>query len=237
MNPFIPANDLMLLSSLALFQKVSFMMLGLVGVVFCIRVVMLQMSFASIYEYGAVIKDIVFYLAMLSLFPHIVKLIFNTSGGLALKISYVPMSLAQEKVDGFFSNLFFDYNILKITSKLSDVIILNLAQGAYSVLTGLLLAISPIIIFMSYVLGVSKGLSTYISTLISLSLWPVVWNLIGLLGKELFRNNEASTLSIIAFWIVLHVLQFFSPIFCMIFLKSMSPSGAVTKIMSLGGKL
>jgi hypothetical protein len=237
MNSFIPVSDVILSSGLSMFTKVSALMIGLVGIVFMMRIVTLQTRFASLYEYGSVLKDTVLYFVMLSLFPMLIRLIYGTSSKIALKISYSPVTLAQSKLDEFLSSLFFEYQFMKIIAKIGDFIIINLAQGMYSIFTALLLSIAPIIIFMSTVLGFEKGLGAYFSSLISISLWPVVWNLIGLFGKELFNSYESSTLTVVVYWMIIQFFQLLSPLFCLFLLKSLSPSGVVTKVIGLGAKL
>ena len=174
---------------------------------------------------------------MIQLFPILVRMIYSTSTRLATKISFIPTTVAQSKLDEFFSSLFFDFQILKIMAKIGDFVILNLAQGFYSIFTALLLSIAPIFIFMSTILGFEKGLGFYFTTIISISLWPVVWNLIGLFGKELFNSSSSSTLTIIIYWFLIQLLQLLSPLFCIFLLKSLSPSGVVTKIIGLGSKI
>ncbi|MFZ3231733.1 MAG: hypothetical protein WA160_16110 [Pseudobdellovibrio sp.] len=237
MNAFIPVSDVILSSGFSLFTKVSALMLGFVGVIFMIRIVSLQARLASVYEYGSLVKDTALYFALLSLFPYLIKLIYGISGSLAQKISFIPETAVQGKIDEFLSALFYQYQFMKIAAKIGDFLVINLAQGMYSIFTALLLSIAPIFIFMSTILGFEKGLGAYFSSIISISLWPVVWNLIGLLGKELFNSFDNSTLAVVVYWAIIHLLQFLSPLFCIFLLKSLSPSGAVTKVIGLGAKL
>ncbi len=237
MNSFFPVSDVILTSGFSLFTKVSALMIGLVGIIFVMRIVSLQARLASLYEYGSVVKDMILYFALLSLFPFLIRLIYGTSASIAQKISFVPATVAQSKLDEFLSSLFFEYQFLKVIAKIGDFVVINLAHGMYSIFTALLLSIAPIIIFMSTVLGFEKGLAAFFSSIISVSLWPVVWNLIGLLGKELFNSYDNSTLTVVVYWVIIQVLQLLSPIFCMFLLKSLSPSGVVTKVIGLGAKL
>ncbi|MBC7429996.1 MAG: hypothetical protein H7336_15385 [Bacteriovorax sp.] len=237
MNAFLPASDLILNSGLTLFSKVSGLMAALVGVVFIIRVVGLQTRFAGASDYADLLKDVMLYFALVSLFPMLVKLIYSTSASLAIKISYAPVPGAQQKLDEFLSSMFLNNAFFKIVAKIGDYLIINLAQGMYSVFTALLLSIAPIFIFLSTVVGFDRGLPLFFSTLISLSLWPVIWNLIGLFGKELLGSPDSSILTIVCYWIILQLLQLMSPIFCLLLLKSLSPSGVVSKVVGLSSKL
>ena len=238
MNSFYPAAESVLASGLSMFSKTSAILLGLISIIFIMRIVSLQLRMAGAHEYGAVIKDLVLYFAMLSLFPILVRLIFSSSSNLAEKISYIPAQEAENKIQEFLTLVFFMNSSL---AKLGNAFIINLAQGLYSVFTALLLSIAPIVIFVSTVLGFQQGMSTYFTALISISLWPVVWNLLGLLGKELFTHIDASTLTVVVYWSIIHLLQILSPIFCILLLSSLSPSGIVTGIakqgLTLGKKL
>ena len=234
MHPFNPATELILQSGFLLFSKVSMMMMGLVGIIFLIRVVALQVRIAGASEYGDVFKDLILYFSMISLFPLIIRLIYSTSEKLATKISFVPVSVAQTKLDEFFSTLFYNFAFIKIIAKINEYLILTIAEGFYSIFTALLLSIAPIFIFMTTVLGFEKGLGFYFTTIISISLWPVVWTLIGLFGKELFNSTTSSTLTIVIYWILIQLFQLLSPLFCLFLLKSLSPGGVVTKVIGLG---
>lgn len=234
MNPFLPVTELVLNSGLSLFSKVSVVMTGLVATLVLMRIVFLQLRFANVYEYGGLLKDLISYFGIVALFPYLVKMIFGVAGSIALKVAFLPAPDAQATVQEFFSSLFFHYEYLSVISKLNDLIVINLAQAIYSVFSALLLSIAPICIFLSTILGIERGLGTYFMTLISISLWPVLWNLIGLLGKELFNQQGSSTLMTISYWFIIQVLQLTSPLFCGVLFKSLSSSGAVTKVIGLG---
>ena len=105
MHPFNPAIDLILQSGFSLFSKVSIMMLGLIGTIFLMRVIALQARFAHAQDYAGLLKDVVLYFAMIQLFPILVRMIYSTGAGLATKISFVPVAVAQSKLDEFFSSI------------------------------------------------------------------------------------------------------------------------------------
>lgn len=237
MNSLTPISEIVLTSGLAMFTKVTGIMAILVSVIFIMRIVALQARLAGPAEYGSLVKDIIYYFAMLSLFPFLVKLIFGVSEGLAAKIYYIPLIEADNKLQEFLTLLFYNDTFAKVAGYLGSYFIIYLAQGLYSIFTGLLLSIAPVYIFMTTVLGFEKGLGFYFNSIISVSLWPVLWNLLGLLGNELFKSIENSTISVVVYWALIHVLQLVSPVFCIAFINNLSPSGAAAKVMTTGVKL
>lgn len=63
MTSFSNISETVLNSGLTSFEKVSIIMSGLVGALFIIRIVALQVRFASAYEYGDVFKDVICFFA------------------------------------------------------------------------------------------------------------------------------------------------------------------------------
>lgn len=237
MNSLTPISEIILSSGLSMFTKVSGVMAVLVSAIFIMRIVALQVRLAGAAEYGMLVKDVIYYFAMLSLFPFLVKLIYGVSEGLATKIYYIPLMEADSKLQEFLTLLFYKDTFAKVTGHLGTYFFIYLAQGLYSMFTGLLLSIAPVFIFMATVLGFEKGLGFYFNSIISISLWPVLWNLLGLLGNELFKSIENSTISVVVYWVLIHVLQLVSPIFCIAFINNLSPSGAAAKVVTTGVKL
>lgn len=237
MNSLTPISEIVLNSGLAMFTKVSGVMAILVSAIFIMRIVALQARLAGPSEYGSLLKDVIYYFAMLSLFPFLVKLIYGVSEGLATKIYYIPLVEAESKLQEFLTLLFYNDTLAKVSGHLGTYFIIYFAQGLYSIFTGLLLSIAPVFIFMATILGFEKGLGFYFNSIISISLWPVLWNLLGLLGNELFKSIETSTISVVVYWVLIHVLQLVSPIFCIAFINNLSASGAAAKVVATGVKL
>ncbi len=197
------------------------------------RVVFLLLKVASPQEYFKLLGDSSQYLGLNILFPELIKLIMSGSSSLAEKISFVPISGAQKSVEDFFNNLLGESVFFQIFGKIGHIILSILAQSVYSVLISLLLALAPLLLFFNFMLGMEEGLGAYFKTLFSLTLWPVVWNLIGLLGRELWPLMSNSPTSTVIFWVVIQALQLLSPVFCFILLKSFSPTQALASAKGL----
>jgi hypothetical protein len=232
MNPLMPMNEAVLIASLSLFTKVSVIMTGLVALLFTMRMVFLSLKASGSFEYGAVIGDTVRYLGLTVLFPTFIRLILDITAGLALKVSYVPLTAAQKQIELFSSQMFGEFVIFQVIGKVGDIFLMMLSQSFYTVLMALLLSIAPVMIFFSTMLGLSQGVGAYFMMFISFSMWPVLWNLLGLLGRELWPLLGNSPVSVVTFWIVIQVLQVLSPIVSVILFMSLSPSQALSKIVS-----
>lgn len=233
MTPLSPINEAVLLAALNLFSKVSLLMTSLVGLLFTLRMVLLALKSSNSYEYGAIIGDTAKYLALTILFPVLIRLVLDITGGLAHKISFVPQTEAQSQIELFTSELFHEYVFFQVMGKIGDIVINLFCQSFYTILMALLLSVAPIMLFLSTMLGISQGVGAYFMSFISLSLWPVLWNLLGLLGKELWPLLSSSPLSVTVFWVVIQVLQVLSPVFCIVLFVSLTPSQSLSKVISI----
>lgn len=237
MNSLSPMNETVLAAALGLFSKVSMILAGLVGVVFMMRICFLVVRIANVYEYADVIGDTVKYFGLSSLFPFLVKLIVKITGDLALSISYAPMTAVQSSIEEFAQKLFGEIVMFQVFGKIGDIIMNLLTQSLYTISISLLLAIAPIMIFLSTMLGFSQGVAAYFASFITFCMWPVLWNLLGVLGRELWPFIGSSPASAVVFWIVIQILQLFSPLFCILLFRTLTPTMGISKVISLAGKL
>lgn len=236
MNLFSPMDDLLLTESLALFSKVSLVVSTFVGVVFVMRAVFLQVRIASSSEYGELLTDLLAYFGLTTLYPYLIKLLMNSIFEIAKKVGAPAVEARIEARDTYpmLKDLLGDWPIVEILAKIGDVAVLALSQSIYSVLIGLLIAIAPIILFSSTVLKISSGVKEYFQILIALALWPVLWNVLGILGDSFAKHLLTSPFRTLMFSLVIYTLQLLSPIFCMFLFKSMSATGAISQVIKLG---
>lgn len=235
MNPLVPMNETVLQAALTLFSKVAVILSSLVGMIFVMRICFLSVRIANVYEYVEVIVDTVKYFGITYLFPVLVKLIIQGTGGLALSVSFAPNTTAQSSIAEFVHKLFGEFVFFQVFGKIGDILMNLFTQSIYTVFISLLLAIAPVMIFFSTMLGLAQGVGAYFSSLISLCMWPVLWNLLGLLGRELWPFIGNSPVSTVVFWIVIQILQLLSPLFCVLLFRTLSPSQAISKIISIVG--
>lgn len=233
MNAFMPISEVVLAGGTSLFLKVSGIVSGFVAVIFFMRMTMLVVKISPAPEYGKLIFDVVFYLGLISLFPIIAKLIVFGIGNLAEKITYLPPDQAQNELIDFADKLLSASPVLMITIKAGFHFVQAIAFSVYTALISLFIAAAPIFIFMSTILEIQNGLKAFFGMLISLSLWPVLWNLLGQLALTVGSQIHESPISSVCFWLVILTLQLLSPLFALSLFKNMSTDVGISKAVKL----
>lgn len=234
MNSFIPMNEAVLAGGLSLFSKVAAILTGFVSVIFMMRLSYMVVKVAPPSEYGDLFKDSVAFLALVALYPVLIRLIIFSIGDVATKISFIPLEENQKMFQDFISKLLSDYPLFMIFGRLGDVIILGLANSIYTAFISLLMASGPIFLFLATMLNMQAGLKTYFGLLISLSLWPIMWNILGHLSLHVGGQFKESPVSAVCFYLVILVLQLLSPLFTFGLFRSMSLNTGITKVISWG---
>jgi len=240
MNTFMPISEVVLSGGLSLFVKVSTLVSGFVAVIFFMRMSFLVVKISPAQDYGKLIFDVVFYFGLLSLFPIITKLIVFGIGDLAQKISYLPAEQAQTDLINFADQLLAGSPIMLIAFKTGFHFIQAIAYSIYTALISLFIAAAPIFIFLATVLEMQIGLKALFGMLISLSLWPVLWNILGQLAITVGSQIPESPISSVCFWAVILTLQLLSPLFTLSLFKNMSAdigTSKALKIATLGKKV
>lgn len=240
MNAFMPISEMVLSSGLSLFTKVTAIVSGLVAAIFFMRMAFLVIKISPAQDYGKLIYDVAFYFGVISLFPMITKLIVFGIGGLAERISYLPPEQAQGDLIDFADKLLSASPVLMITVKACFHFVQAIAYSVYTALISLFIAAAPIFIFMSTVLDIQNGLKAFFGMIISLSLWPVLWNLLGQLALTVGSQMHDSPISSVCFWIVILTLQLLSPLFTLSLFKNLSTdigTSKVMKVVTLGKKV
>ena len=237
MNSFVPMNEAVLAGGLGLFGKVAGILTGFVSVVFMMRLSYMVVKISSPMEYGDLFKDTVAFLSLIALYPVLIRLIIFSIADVATKISYIPLEGNQKMFQEFISKLLSDYPLFMIFGRLADIIILSLANSVYTVFISLLMAAGPIFLFLSTMLNMQTGLKTYFGLLISLSLWPIMWNILGHLSLYVGGQFKESPISSVCFYLVILVLQLLSPLFTFGLFKSMSLGTGITKVITWGRML
>lgn len=233
MNPFMPMNDAVLTAAMEMFSKVSNILTLLVSMIFIIRVSLLVATVSGPFSYSELLKDTFVYFGLIKLFPIFVKLIVQSTSGIAEKISFVPQVQAQEAIQATVDKLFGESIFFRVLGRIGDLAIIYVANTAYTSLISLLLAVAPVVIFLNSMLGISHGIKIYFGVLMSLCLWPTFWNLLGLFGRELSSQMGHSPFSSAIFWLVIQAFQIISPILCIFLFSSLSASPGFSKTMSI----
>lgn len=233
MGPFMPVSDSVISGGLELFSKVSIIVSGLVGVVFAMRVTYLVVRIAPPSEYGSLLQSIVAYFGLTAVYPILLKLLVTSSGTIASRVSFIPLDRAHSDVVSFFDSLMAGYPVAIISAKISFLFVQGLAFSIFTALLSMFVASGPIFIFLSTMLDLSSGLKTYFGILISLSLWPVLWNILGQLATHVGGQFSEAPISSVCFWIVIMLLQLLSPLFAYSLFKNMSVDTGASKALRI----
>lgn len=174
---------------------------------------------------------------MFGVYPILLKLIVFGIGDLATQISYSPNESAQKSIQGFVDRMFMDFPILMVSGRIGDLIIGAFAQSIYTALISLFVATAPIFIFLTTMLNIQSGIKSYFHILIALSLWPLMWNILGQLALNVGNQFQDAPVSSLCFWLVIQGLQFLSPMFTFGLIKNMSTSVGLGKVALIGKKI
>ncbi|MDG0816484.1 hypothetical protein [Bdellovibrio svalbardensis] len=199
------------------------------------RTVFLSATISGAHEYSALFKDVITFFGLIALFPMLIKLLLGSVAILSAKISYTQIDGVQSTLEKFLKELNGDSVIFEVLGKIGDIAIQIFVQSIYSVLIAVLLAVAPVFIFTSTILKLSNGIQAYFQSLLAMALWPVLWNLLGVLGKALWPHFQESPIRTVIFWGVIQLLQLLSPIFCIVLFRSMSSTGVISAAVKAVG--
>lgn len=225
MTPFLPMDSAMLNVALAQFQRVSIVVATVVGLILTARISLQLVTLGSAENYGGVLKDAIIYFVAISLFPSLMRVVIDTTGGLALAISFEPPEQKTDLVSGYLNVVRNNLGMVSVIVDLGKMGAPYFAQAIYSVLLSILIAIGPVVILLATLLG-GGGLMPYANSLLVLCLWPLTWNLLGALSVEVAKGFSGTSIGLFCFWIVVQLLQILSPLFSIFLFKSLSAGEA-----------
>ena len=237
MTPFLPMNQLIFDLSLSWFSKIASVTYGLIGVFLTIKFAFLILQMAHASDYFETIKGAASYLGMTLAFPILAKLLIFGASDIANKIIIPSTRPELEGIGKYFEIIFASFPLIQFVWKIADILVLNIAWAFHTVLISVLIAISPLIFFGAMMTDFSTGVRPYFTTLGSLCLWPILWNILGALSVGVLSSINSAPITSFCFYIVFHMLQLLSPIFCFSLLKNLNLDMGSRTAMKLGGKL
>jgi hypothetical protein len=217
--------------SLGHFQKVALATSSVFGLVVMARFALLAVSLGSFQSYGAVLRDALIYLVAISIFPSLLRVVIDICGSLAMSISFEPTVVEEDTVNGYLEAVRSGLGFVSVIFDLGRFGVVYIARAIYTLLLAILIAIGPIVLMLSALVG-GGGVMAYMNSIALLLLWPVTWNLLGSLAVEVSRSNGQSSLGIYCFWFVVQALQLLSPLFSVFIFKSMAASEALKRPLS-----
>lgn len=234
MTSFYPMEPRILESSLNLFSKVNVFLLPLIAALATMRIALLLTQVAAASRYIDVFEDVAKYFAATLLFPRIVQIILDFIFALAEKLSF-PQNNSLSLRGNEFAQLmaktseWFDFHITG-----ADVTICLISQSVYTLALSLFIVIAPVLFILGVFFGMNGRIGQYFSTFIALALWPVLWNLLGLLALEITKNSNLSAMASFIFATVMFGVQILSPLISAFLFSTMNPLAALGKIASIG---
>ena len=224
-------NEQMLSAALSTYSKVAALTTASAFAIFTARLSVLASTVQGAEAFSDAIKSLVSFFISLALAPVVFKAIIFSTGSIADQIGRYGMQHHVEASGeaGIFSDLMklvsSDSPILNLVFNVIPLSVGYLASSVYSILLGAVCAVTPIILLYFEISNSSQSLRAVAATVLVLSSWPILWNIMSLLANEIWPTFSHTTISSVVFWCVVKVLQLLSPIFSVMFFKSFSMSG------------
>ncbi len=226
MMPFPPIDPGTVSAITETFSKVSTVVLGFIGLIMVARFALLALQVAGADEYAQVVQDAAMVLITVSLFPFLFKTGISTVTELAARFSFQEMNVSRGAI-GEFIDVMKSYNLVwRVALEISSLSFPYIVRSVFTLLIAVFCSAIPLIVLSEFIFGVRIGVASIGSTILALILWPVLWNLIGLLAIQLAPSFGATSLSNGVFAILVQIAQFVSPLFCFSLLKTAAPQAA-----------
>jgi len=227
---FLPMNEQMLSAALSTYAKVAGLTGGLAFAIFTARVSVLTATVEGPSAFADALKSLIAFFISLALAPVVFKAIILSTGHIAAEIGRSSLSTHETSEQaGVFSELMkvaeHDSPILAFAIHVIPFSVGYLASSIYSIILGAVCAVTPIILLYYELSNSSQSLRAVASTVLVLSSWPILWNVMALLAKEIWPSFSHTTVASIVFWSVIKILQLLSPLFSVLFFKSFSMTG------------
>lgn len=198
--------------------------------IFLFRTIYLQVSMSPEEKYDALLRDVVLTLFFFSVIPFVVEAVFGASDAIANlihsriqpSISHPP-EMPKGSIMKFQQWLDWAWEVIKNSLFWITSMLFNIGIAFY-------LVIFPIVILLAKMQGSQLPLTIFFFTFVLLNLWPVFWNLVGLLAINLWDPATLADQSSGAA-LVFSILQFIAPFIAMKALHVVSPTDAAVSII------
>lgn len=237
MTAFPPIDSGVLQAVLDTFQRVAGVVLGLTGAVFIARAALLVAQVEGAHAFADLVRETVVLLLALAIFPFVLKTVVAGSSQIASLVHFEARARSAGAIDHLLGSLRSQMLFFGLLTDIGDLTIQHLVRSVFSLLIGLLAVAAPLVFVSGYILGQGIGVGALGSSLLAFSLWPVLWNVIGLLSSTLWPSFQETSLSSIVFSLAVTGLQFLSPLFCLALLRQSAPQAALRSITGLASKV
>ena len=189
-------------------------LMSMVLVAFMMRVIFYQFGFFGVPRYSDLLRDTLLCGLLLMVYPDLIRAILYYTEMLAGKIGATKLEAIQPK----------EIHLPELTgASTSTKLVLAWAfewirYGSFAIIEffmtfgiSFMVMLFPIIIFSSQMLNFAVAWPVFIGSFITMCLWPIFWNLVGL-AANLSWNQEQKTFAEFLYTIFLSLIQLFSPI-------------------------
>ncbi len=212
-----PVQSSLIARGIDAFKSYRSLILLLVSLVVMARLIYYQMSLSGTAKYGDLLQDaVVCYFLMLTL-PLVFSHLSEISTALSVSMNRVmggagPESLPSTAKLDTQGTWWWSVDALRPIAYLP-------IYGLFNLVLGILIALGPIVILAGTVLNLSIGVSVYLGALISIWLWPVLWNTFGYFGHLLRADGAWNTEGIVSgiLGVAFYLLQLVSPVVALLY--------------------
>lgn len=223
MMPFPPIDQAMISGITDTFSKVSVVVIGLMGMITVARFSMLIVRVAPPDSYAAVLKEAVTVLVALTLFPFVIKIAVSSVSEISQRLSFQAIEMRSGPVSELIDTVYSWNIVLQVLGAIGKVSFQYIVRAIFSLILGVSCAAIPLILLGEFIFGFSMGLHRIGATIFAFLMWPVLWNLLGLLALSMWPSFGDTSLSNFIFYWIVQLAQLFSPLFCASVLRTASP--------------
>jgi len=226
-------NPEMMSAILSSFREMARAAGGLVGLVLTAKLALGLVSFSSPEEMMGHVKDAFLFFACLILFPELFRISVEVVGGLNGSLSTASANIQVAESEMIFSKVLSfmeEFSIFNFLVSLFPLSVTYLAESLSSLLLMMMVSVYPVLLLISFLLGGggsmggTSAMRTYYLGLLSILMWPVMWNLFEVMGQKIRGDFEGSEIKGIIFFMVLALLKLASPVISIFLLQSVSMS-------------
>jgi len=212
-------------------------LIGLILLVFLVRVIFYQTGLFSSGKYRELFQDVAIAMLLLVAFPELIKCVLSVSKSISTTITPEYGGTLNE---GFAWPQYSDWNLSKNTVLFVHWLFswikymaFVLADFIFNWGLAFLVILFPVVIFSSFMLGFRFAWTLLLGTFIALCLWPFFWNMTGLLASKLWIVSGSYTDYMKT--TLFSLLQFVSPFLGLALLRGPSVSAAATRVAVAAG--
>ena len=202
------------------------------GLVLTAKLALGLISFSSVEEMMGHVKDAFLFFACLILFPELFRISVDVVGGLNGSLSKAAANIQVAESEMIFSKVLSfmeEFSIFSFLVSLFPLSVTYLAESLSSLLLMMMVSVYPLLLLISFLVGSGVGsvggtsaMRTYYLGLLSILIWPVMWNLFEVMGQKIRGDFGGSEIKGIIFFLVLSILKLASPMISIFLFQSVS---------------